>query len=399
MKNQGISDLEPRRMTTRSLDRSFDLEALREIERSLRGKLNALKLPPSFIDRTVEDAIQKGMVEYLRKLDRGEVVDNRDAFVVHAAFRRAIDELRREARLDDGTAVEAVIESGSVAEPPTDEVAIEYLQAEELRQAVGQLSPEEQQVLRLHYFEELTAEASAKSLFCSERTYSRRLKQTLRKLGQILDAPVPEPGSDLAIEIGVVTFLLLGGATVPISQGPMESVARLAEGLVGRTGGGETGERALAIASSGPAKAAGACAALAATCLLAVGGAELAGIGAGTPERPEPDKSVAVERPTPRPEARVVIAPPVPVPTSSSPTDQATKATSRETSPAAAAKQRERQANKEVESQGTGALFPEESSPEPTPEPAPVETSPPPASESSPNGVVGSQGAAGLVSP
>ncbi|HWC09529.1 MAG TPA: sigma-70 family RNA polymerase sigma factor, partial [Solirubrobacterales bacterium] len=253
MKNSGIGGPEIPHMAATSVDRSLHPEALYEIERSLRGKLKALGLSESFIDRSLEDALQKGLVEYLRALDRGETVQNRNGFVVHAAFRRAVDELRREARQADGAVVEAIIDSGVVAEPPTDEVAIEYLQAEELRQAVGTLSPEEQQVLSLHYFEELTAEASAKAMFCSERTYRRRLKQALRKLGRVLGAPVPEPGSELAIEIGVVTFVMLGGATVPISQGPLEGIARFAEGLLGRTTGSDNSERVLALAGSGPA--------------------------------------------------------------------------------------------------------------------------------------------------
>jgi RNA polymerase sigma factor (sigma-70 family) len=378
-------------MSTRQIDRPLQADALHEIERAVRGKLRAFDLSDSFIERCLEDSIQKGLVEYLRKLDGGEVIENRDGFVVQAAFLRAIDELRREARQADGAVFGVLIGSGSVAEPPSEELAIEYLQAEELREAVRQLSPEEQQVLSLHYFEEKTAEASAKALFCSERTYRRRLKQALRKLGRMLDAPVPEPGSQLAIEVGVVTWVGLRGAKVAISQGPFEHLVRLAEGIVGRIGGSETTERVATIAGSGPAKVVGGCTAALAACVLAVGGIELAGVGGRPDQRGKGDR-VPVERARPSP--RVVVAPPVPPPSASSRQQAGSDST---TSSAPAAERREREANRAAETQGTGALFPEESSSEPASESEPVESSTPLSSEASANSAAESQGTAGLV--
>lgn len=394
MKEPGIYTPGIRRMRTQEIDPPLRLEALHRIERGVRGKLRALNLSDSFIERCLEDSIQKGLVEYLRKLDQGEVIENRNGFVVRAAFLRAIDELRREARQADGAVVDLLINSGSVAEPPSEELAIEYLQAEELREAVQQLSPEEQQVLSLHYFEEKTAEASAEALFCSERTYRRRLKQTLRKLGQMLDTPVPEPGSELAIEIGVITWVVLRGAKVPISQGPLEHLVRFAEGLVGRTGGSENTERVVAVAGSGPAKVVGGCAAAVAACVLAVGGAELAGVGNGVSDHPRQGHRTPIQRTEPNPEQRVVAAPPAP----SSYSSGRSADSESPTSSASSAKKREREANQEVNTQGTGALVPEEATAsEPTPESAPVESSSPP--PSSPNAAAESQGAAGLVQP
>jgi len=387
MKKTGNSAPEYRRMSTRETDRPLQADALREIERAVRGKLRAFDLSDSFIERCLEDSIQKGIVEYLRKLDGGEVIENRNGFVVQAAFLRAIDELRREARQVDGAVVGVLIESGRVAEPPSEELAIEYLQAEELREAVRQLSPEEQQVLSLHYFEEKTAEASAEALFCSERTYRRRLKQALRKLGRILDAPVPEPGSQLAIEIGVVTWVGLRGAKAAISQGPFEHLVRLAEGIVRRIGGSETTERVATIAGSGPAKVVDGCTA---ACLLAVGGAQLAGVGG--PDQPDPGGGAQLERVEPS----VVVAPPVPPPPPAPISSSQQPTGSESGSSASAAEKKERQANREVESQGTGALFPEERSSEPT-ESTPVESSPPPSGEATPNRAAESQGVGGLV--
>ena len=386
-------------MATHTLDRSLDPDALREIERGLRGKLRALGLADAFIDRAVDDAIQKGLIEYLQKLEQGEAIENQIGFVVRAAYLRAIDELRREARQADGAAVDVLIDTVGVAEPPSDELAIEHLEVEALRDAVRQLSPEEQQVLSLHYFEEKTTEASAKALFCSERTYRRRLKQALQKLGEMLDAPVPKPGSELAIEIGVVTWIALGGARVPISSGPLEQLFRFAEGLVGRTGGGETGEKVVVASSSGTGRIVGGCVAAVAACVAAVGGAELAGIGPGGGAPEQTDRAPApIERKQAKPEP-VVVAPPVPAPqrpTSSSSTARSDSSSGSDFA-AAAAKKRTSEANQEVETQGVGSLLPEEASSAPS-ESAPVESAPPSSgSETSPNGVVGSQGEGALL--
>lgn len=379
-------------MSTRELDRSLEADALREIERALRGKLKAFDLSDSFIERCIEDAVQKGLVEYLRALDNGAVVENRNGFVVRAGFCRAIDELRREARQADGAVVDAIIDSGAASEPSTDEVAIEYLQAEELRHAVGQLSPEEQQVLSLHYFEEKTAEASAEALFCSERTYRRRLKQALRKLGRLLDAPVPGPGSELAIEIGVVVWVGIRGAKVALAQGPLEPLVGVAHAahdgavwlggrardLLSRMIGSGASERVAAVASSGPGKAAGCLVA----CVLAAGTtAELVGVGVGGGSHPRDRAAIHREARKPSAPAPLVRAPAVPNPEPSGDTSSppaGANAGQIPTSPAARAVKREKEATEVVTSQQ-----PESAVVGPSPEPAPEPSSPPSSSSSS----------------
>jgi RNA polymerase sigma factor (sigma-70 family) len=237
--------------------------------------------------------MQKGWEEYLRSRGNGEAIENPGGFVVRAGFFRAIDELRREGRQADGVVLDAVIDSGGAAiasGPSTEETAIAYVQAEELRDAVGQLSAEEQRVLSLHYFEELSAEASAAALFCSERTYRRRLQRALRKLCRILDAPVPEPGSELAIEIGLAAWVGLRGADVALADGLPQAFLGLLErgrevaawgldrlrGPATRLGAGGDGEKLGALASGPIGKVAGGCAGAAAVCLL---GGAISGIG------------------------------------------------------------------------------------------------------------------------
>ena len=370
------------------LDQPLQAEALREIECSLYGKLRAHHLSEAFIERCGEDALQKGLIEYFRAVKDGRQIDNRDAFVVKAAFCRAIDELRREARRSDGATVDAILDSGRMASPPTEEVAVEYLEAEELRGALKSLSPEEQQVLSLHYFDELTAEDSAQALFCSERTYRRRLKQALRRLGQLLDAPVPEPGSELAIEIGVVLWVGLRGAKVVLSQGALEQIVGAADAardgvlwlggrvrdLVARMIGGGASEKIAAVASGPAGKAAGVCVA---ACLLTAGGVELIGVGGGPHHGDRsPVHQVAKQPPT----SAVVPAPPVPRPEATSKSTDSPARAKRTPAPrsqASRAQKHEREATEVVTSQQP------ESAVEAAPEPAPESSSAPSSSSSS----------------
>jgi RNA polymerase sigma factor (sigma-70 family) len=294
LKNRGIAKSEFGAMSTLELDRPLEADALGEVERALRGRLKAYGLSGAFIERTAEDAVQKGWEEYLRARGNGKAIENPGGFVVRAGFFRAIDELRREKKEADGVVLDAVIDSGAAArasDPSTEEAALALVRAGELRDAVGQLSPEEQRVLTLHYFEELSAEASAAALYCSERTYRRRLKKTLRKLCRILGAPVPEPGSDLAIEIGLAAWIGLRGADVALAHGLPQAFLGLLErgregadwmldrlrGSATRLGSGGGGEKISAIASGPIGKVAGGCAGAAAVCLL--GGAIGAGVG------------------------------------------------------------------------------------------------------------------------
>lgn len=372
-------------MEARQVDRALRPGALQEIERSLRAKLKAHNLSEPFIERSIEDALQKGLVEYLRVLDRGDKVENPAGFVVQAGFSRAIDELRREARHSDGAVVDALIDSSGVPEPATDEVAIDHLRVRELREAVSHLSPEEQQVLRLHFFDEKSAGASAEALFCSETTYRRRLDTAKKKLGELLGAPVPAPGSQLAIEIGVVLWVSLRGANVALAQGPIEQLVGIAHSaqdaaawaagrtrdLAGRFVGGGGGEKLAAIASSGPGRVVGTCVA---ACVLAVGGAELAGVGQGGDHHPGQVHRAhhhKEAKKSPRPE-RIVVASPIPAPepapaqTRSKPSGSRSQTSK---SSASSTEQRETEATEAVRSQQLeGAAVEGTPAPDPTPE-------------------------------
>lgn len=267
------------------LEPTLQAEALGEIERSLYGKLKAHRLSDSFIERCGEEAVQAGLIEYLRALREGAQIENRDAFVVRAAFCRAIDELRREARRSDSTEVEAVLESGHFTAPATEELAIEHLAAEELHKAIETLPAEERQALSLHYFEQLSDRQSAEVLYCSERTFRRRLRKALGDLSRRLGVPAPEPGSNLAIEVGLVAWVSLRGARVAVSHGPLEQVAGVIErlrDLVTRLTASGASEKVGAIVGGPAGKVAGGCLGAAALCVLGgVVGPGVVGSGPG----------------------------------------------------------------------------------------------------------------------
>lgn len=396
-------------MSTSELDR-LEADALREVERDLRCRLREYGLSAAFVDRAAEDAAQRGWEEYLRARAAGELIESQRGFVISRGFRRAIDELRREARRADGAALDAIIDRGAIAdnEPTTEEAAFDNVRAQELREAVGQLSPEDQRVLSLHYFEELSTEASAAALFFSERTYRRRLKAALRRLARVLGAPVPEPGSELAIEIGVVAWVSLRGAEVVLSRGPLDQIIGVAEAVhdrlvwvadrardfAGRTGGSGGSERIIALASSGPGRAVGTCLA---ACLLAVGGAELAGVGVGGKshhaDRPAAPRHVAAKPAEHKPP--LVTAPPIPAPPRPAATSiKSSRSSNTPKSSATKAKERERAATASVRSQ---TLESAASGEETAAEPAPEASAPSSSSDPTPNEVAGSQGLESLA--
>jgi RNA polymerase sigma factor (sigma-70 family) len=255
---------------------------LREMERDLRRTLRAHRLSHSFVERHAEDALQKGVLEYLRAREAGKEVREPRGFVLKAAFRRAIDELRREARAVDGLEVERLLERAGHTHPSAEELAVEDITAADLRSAIETLPAEERQALRLHYFEELSDARSAELLYCSERTFRRRLHKALADLASLLGAPAPEPGSHRGLEIGLVAWASLGGGRVAVSSSPFDHIAGAIDSLhslLGRaltrlrgTGtnvaASETPERIGAIAAGPAGKVIGGCAGAAVVCAL-----------------------------------------------------------------------------------------------------------------------------------
>jgi RNA polymerase sigma-70 factor (ECF subfamily) len=287
------------------------------MERSLRARLRSHRLSADFVDRHAEDALQRGFIEYLRAREAGKEIRDPAGFVVAAAFRRAIDELRREARRADGTEVERLLDMGSGSAPSAEEVVVEESGAAELRIAIEALPAEERQALSLHYFEEESAAGAARLLYCSESTFRRRVHKALADLAELLGAPAPEPGSHRGLEIGLVAWASLGGGRVVVSSSPLDHLAGLFDSLhslptrvFGRLRGtgtnvaaSEAPERIGVIAAGPGGKVIGGCAGAAVICALSgvVGsGVQLGGSQAGDGAPHAEPEIVAHRRPVSR---------------------------------------------------------------------------------------------------
>jgi RNA polymerase sigma factor (sigma-70 family) len=290
---------EPREMS-RSIELEQPLEAgaMREIERSLRARLKAHQLSESFIERHCEEAIQRAWLDYLHAVTDGAEVGNPGAFVAKAAFCRAIDELRHESHPARGVEIDGLLASARFGARAAEDVAVERLAAEELHAAIETLPAEERQILTLHYFEQLSDRRASETLYCSESTFRRRRQRALKRLGLKLGLTAPEPGSELAIEIGLAAWVCLRGGSVAVGGGALGRLSSLADGA--RDGAGwllertrdlaasltasGSGERLGALAGSQAARVFAGCAGTAAVCVA--GGVIVTGFGGGAAQRP-----------------------------------------------------------------------------------------------------------------
>jgi RNA polymerase sigma-70 factor (ECF subfamily) len=294
-----------------------DAEALETIERALHGKLRAHRLSDGFIERNCEDVLQQARAEYEDAVARGSEIDNPGGWIVSTAYRRAIDELRRELREVDEAELPATagaVEGGDLFSP-TEEEAIDNVSADQLRETIAKLSAQQRQALGLYYFEERTTREAAALLGCGETTLRRHLRSALRVLRQRFGV-VPEPGSELAIEAGLVAWASLAGARVVPGRGFLDQLVAAADTMRDAAGtflergrdiatrllasGG--GESIGAAASSPLGRAGGVCAGALAACALTgvigsgVGGVDLVG---GPANHRAPSQAARPHRPAP----------------------------------------------------------------------------------------------------
>jgi RNA polymerase sigma factor (sigma-70 family) len=375
-------------------------EQLLRIERALHGKLRASRLSETFIARHGEDAVQQGLAEYASARARGRRIEDPGAWVVSAAFQRAIDALRREVReADDPTVIEAALASSPAPGPTPEEVIVERAETERLHEAIAKLSPEQRQALSLYYFEERTTRQGAQALHCSEPTFRRRLNSALNVLRERFGVAVPEPGDRLAAEIGLAAWVSLAGARVVPARGFLDQLIAAADALRGAVvGAGRRardllsrllasggGESAGAVASGPLGKAVGVCTGALAVCVAAwlVGHHD---VGSGAHVGSPPHNRAPVVRQAPA-------APPLVART----TGSHTSATAGTSSPAparhqnaptqATAAQKRHQAERAANSQlGVESAAPEvTSAPPPAPEVSEPSSSTPSATSSAPS--------------
>jgi RNA polymerase sigma factor (sigma-70 family) len=372
-------------------ERSLDADQLRAIEAALPGKLRAHQLSEVFIDRYAEELVQQALAEYARACEQGQVIDNPGGWIVNTAFRRAIDQLRREGREATAPlAMEAALEVTDGTGAPPDEEAIRHIEAEQLHRAMRKLSVPQRQALSLYYFEERSTREGADALGWSEPTFRRRRNAGLRALRERFGVikPVPQQGDRTAIEVGLAAWLSLAGAQgragritdqlVAVAdsvRGAITSLADRARDLAARllsSGGGE----GIVNAAGGPiGKTAGVCgaAAAAAMCVTGVIGPGVGGIDL-LHEGSAPKSRPAHARPGSRVEPKAPLRPTHSTPEATAKPEPAAQPVHRSSSSGSGTEARARRATRAASSQFApeSAVEPTPSSPEPEPEPAPA---------------------------
>jgi len=291
---------------------ALDTDQLRSIEFGLRGKLRAAQISQAFIDRHLEDLVQQALAEYTTARERGDKIVNPGGWIVHAAYMRAIDQLRRERHEVGGLADDVAANASDETTPLPDEEALGHIEAEQLHRAISRLSVSQRQALSLYYFEEKSTRDGADALGWSEPTFRRRRDAAIQSLRERLGVSVPEFDIGLAAWLSLATSETRFGWTTNLAaaadavKSSAISVADRGREFATRllsSGGGET---AIGISSPAGKAAAGICAtAIAACTATGVVGPGVAGLDLIHPGK---DSKTAKTRPLnpspPRPAAR-----------------------------------------------------------------------------------------------
>jgi RNA polymerase sigma factor (sigma-70 family) len=308
----------------RALKREGELgkDELRSAEQGFRRFLVRKGFSPSFLERHSADLLAQAHLEYTRSRSRGEEIDNPVGWLIHCAWRRTQDLLRRE---DSAPTLVPILDEGEAPPPvsldPSPERELEEAERHrKVRAAVGELSAEERQVIALTYFEGMTIREAGRTLRWYSKKAVRRHSSGLRRLHELLGV---EEADQLAIEIGAAAWALAFAARdIDPARGFLQRLVEVAGEVIlepprqlhelarrltpGRSSAesiGAAGARSAEVGGGGilTAGTAGVCGAAAATC-LAVG--VLAHGGEDAPREPHhahrtPAAKVAVHSPSP----------------------------------------------------------------------------------------------------
>jgi DNA-directed RNA polymerase specialized sigma24 family protein len=241
----------PRASLLRKRREALDADSLRIITRALSAKLRAdPSFSETFIRNNVEDLVAQGVLEYERKRQAGEEVVNPGGLVVHAAYRRAVDQLRVEGREVHGEASETILALAGDPQASTDSVALGRIEAQQLHEAIGTLTEAQRQALSALYFDEEPVRAAAAALGTTRSTLCRRRDDAIRVLRERFAIPEQvEPGDSYALEIGLAAHLSLavGTAAKLAFLAPLGAAAERLREFFARlllSGGGGVGEAA-----------------------------------------------------------------------------------------------------------------------------------------------------------
>ncbi len=237
----------------------------------------------------IEDIAQEAMVEVYVRIERGELIHDRVAYMRCVAWRDARDLIRDQREMAIDPADDTLIEITDKTARPEDRVDVRAELARSI-EAVEQLGPEHRAVYRTRFVEGLSTEEASSKLGVPRSTYHYRLRraidtvhQTLegdrflvkllgayvagvasrseRKRAELLIGNDPKAAA-LARELRA-THEAVAGALAPVAIDPEASVgflARLGEapGRLRDVIGGRSHEAADAVSAIGSARGTGA---------------------------------------------------------------------------------------------------------------------------------------------
>jgi RNA polymerase sigma factor (sigma-70 family) len=258
--------------------------------KAFRGKLLRLRYSPQFIVNNVDELLATAHSEYARAVEKGVEIEDPVAWTIHCAWRRTQNLLQAESLRPRMVSSEKVIEFVDVGEPSIEEWALEEDRARKIREAVAKLDPDQQKVIALTFFEDMSVREAAGHLGCSASSVQHRRETALRTLRRFL--PV-RSGDELAVDLGMAAWLAIAAdhTGFHLPAGFEAVVDKAGHGATGvwakvqdvarRFGVGGGSDAATAVASSGAGRAAGVCATGLAVVCIGAGTSGVVGPGIG----------------------------------------------------------------------------------------------------------------------
>jgi RNA polymerase sigma factor (sigma-70 family) len=159
---------------------------LGEAHSVFRRKLYRRGFPRYFVENDAEDAFAQAGLELSIVLGRGERVFNPSGWLINCAWHRAVNRTVREKRSPTVLVPDDQLERAGDERPGVVDEILQDEQAAAVRLAIRQLTEQEQTVVRLLFYEELSIRGAAKKLGWTPSRVQRRKESAERKLSRLI---------------------------------------------------------------------------------------------------------------------------------------------------------------------------------------------------------------------
>jgi RNA polymerase sigma factor (sigma-70 family) len=248
--------------------------------RGFNGVLRKLRFSGEFISNNADELLAIAHTEYVRALDKGVEIDDPIAWTIHCAWRRTQNLLTTLNSRPRMVSSEKLAELIDEAQPTPEQIAEDTDRHRKVQHALAELSKDEQALIYLVYFEDLSGREAGRRLGWSPSKALRCHRAALKNLKQSLGV---DRLDELELPIGLAVWLALSSSHGVLDlPGGSEALAEKAVHAAGRTwariqdlgrkihlGGGS--DAAGAVATSGGGRSVGACIAVAAACVAGAG--------------------------------------------------------------------------------------------------------------------------------